>query len=265
MNNNNKIIINGTLAGLIEHYSGLLPRSILDHYQSDSFFFKTYKDTFRKMYSDNGIKTFYKFNIPMLTSISLAHIWLFNFYELHKNTENNLYSVFYSSIAKIGHDIIMTPGDTIRMINNVSGKNNTYIIKNLYYKNGLFAFFRSSPISLLMNIPVGVIEFSSMKYFMNNYENKTKNYFIFGGFTGILSSIVSNPLDIIKTNIQLQGCTNKYSYKKYPHFNSMICSCKHTYNNLTIKGLFRGTLLRSFQMSLCFGTYECLSDHLLKH
>ena len=58
MNNTNSILISGSIAGLFEHYIGLMPRSILDHYQSDVKYFKSYKNTFNKMYSNNGIQTF---------------------------------------------------------------------------------------------------------------------------------------------------------------------------------------------------------------
>ena len=262
--NNKTFIISGTGAGLLEHYVGLMPRSILDHYQSDTKYFKSYRNTFSKIYSDRGIQTFYKLNYPMLTSISFAHIWLFGFYELHKKSDSTINSIFYSSIAKFGHDVIMIPGDTIRMINNVSGNTTNNIIKNIYLKNGLTGFFKSSPITLLMNMPVGLTEFITMKYLMNKYDNSTINIYIFGGIAGILSSIISNPLDIIKTNIQLQGFKNQYSNKLYPNYYSMYCLCKNTYRKNGIIGLFRGSMLRSFQTSLCFGTYELINNQLLK-
>ena len=255
----NSVIINGTCAGLLEHYAGLFPRSILDHYQSDTKYFRTYKNTFNKMYADQGIASFYKFNFPMLNSIVLAHIWLFQFYEMYKNSDNYLLGIAYSSMAKIGHDVLMVPGDTIRMINNVSGKDSKHIIKDIYKRQGPLGFVRASPIVLFMNIPTGIIEFGSMGYLLNNYDSNTRNYFIFGGLTGIVSSIVSNPLDILKTNIQLQGSINKYSNKKYVFSRTLLGSCKNTFKQMGVKGLFRGTILRSFQMSLCFGTYEYLN------
>ena len=257
---NFNIIISGVSSGLFEHYIGLLPRSILDHYQSDNLkYFKSYRHVFNKMYRDNGISTFYKLNYPMILSISFAHIWLFKFYELHKQTKSNYESLFYCSVSKIGHDILMIPGDTIRMRNNISGIHSNIIIKDIYNKQKFFGFFKSSPITLLMNLPSGLIDFTIIKYCINNYGNDNHKIFLYGGISGIISSVITNPLDIIKTNIQIHGIQNKYSNNIIKD-NSVSCICKNIISNNGYKGFFRGTMLRSFQTSLCFGTYEYISS-----
>ena len=76
---NDSIVISGTSAGLIEHYTGYIPRTILDHNQVDKNFFKSNFDIVKKIYSENGIKNFYRGGIPMFGSISISHIWLFYF------------------------------------------------------------------------------------------------------------------------------------------------------------------------------------------
>jgi hypothetical protein len=256
------IIISATLAGTIEHYVGLIPRSILDHNQLNQSYFKSNKEIFTKMYSEQGIRGFFRGAIPLFYSISLSHSWLFYFYELNKKTTSTVNSFFYSSIGRIGHDILMIPGDTIRMRNNISGMSNIETIKDIYKTQKLGGFFKGSPVSIIMNIPSGIIEFFVMKTCIKKYGNETHKIFAYGALAGITTSIINNPLDIIKTRIQTQGITNKYSNVKYPFYKSYLDVAKKMYIERRFKGMFRGSLLRSFQTSICFGTYELIAKRL---
>ena len=256
------IIISGTLAGMIEHYVGLIPRSILDHNQLNKSYFKSDSEIFKKMYSEQGIRGFLRGIFPLFFSISFSHSWLFYFYELNKKSTSNTNSLLYSSIGRIGHDILMIPGDTIRMRNNVSGMNNIETIKDIYKNQKIFGFFKGSPISIIMNIPSGIIEFFIMKNCITHLGDENYKIFGYGALAGITGSVINNPLDIIKTRIQTQGITNKYSNIKYPFYKSYLDLAKNIYSERGIKGLFRGSLLRSFQVSICYGTYELVSKKL---
>ena len=124
------IIIAGTVSGIVEHWVGFIPRSILDHNQLNNNHFKSNTDIFKIIYAEQGFRSFYKGYVPMLAGISVAHIWLFNCYEYHKKSTSTFDSILYSCLGKIGHDILLIPGDTIRIRNNVSGLNNVETIKN---------------------------------------------------------------------------------------------------------------------------------------
>ena len=261
---NDSIIISGTIAGTIEHYTALLPRSILDHNQVNKSYFKSNNHIFKEIYTKQGISGFFRGSVPLFGSVSLSHTWLYYFYELNKETSSTINSLLYSSIAKVGHDVLMIPGDTIRMRSNISGMNNIEIIKDIYKKQNVLGFFKSSPISLIMNIPGGIIEFSILKNCIKYFGDETYKIFGYGAVAGITTSVINNPLDIIKTRIQTEGITNMYSQVQYPFYRSYIDVFKATYKERGIKGLFRGSILRSFQGAIGYGTYEYVSSKLNK-
>lgn len=258
---NNKIIFSGVGAGLLEHYIGYIPRTIIDHNQTNVGYFKSNTHILREIYKKNGFMGFFTGNLPMITSISFSHAWFFYLYEKNKNTENSYLSLFYSSIAKIGHDILMIPGDIIRMRTNISGQSNMQVIKSLYKKNGFGAFFNTSPYVLAMNIPTGIIEFAVVKNSINSFGDENHKIFLYGGIAGIASSIINNPIDVLKTHIQSQGLINQFTNEKLPNYKSNKEVIINLYKNFGIRGFLRGAPLRSFQCSICYGSYELLNSY----
>lgn len=257
---NKNIIFSGIGAGLIEHYIGYIPRTILDHNQTNKKYFKSYNHILREIYNKNGFRGFFTGNLPMISSICFSHAWFFYYYEKNKKSEN-YYSIFYSIVAKLGHDLLMIPGDIIRMQTNISGQNNNQVIKSIYKSYGLKGFFNSSPYILAMNIPSGIIEFSIMKSFSQHFGDENYKIFLYGGIAGISSSIINNPLDIIKTHIQTQGLTNQFTKEKIPVYKSGYQLFKNLYKDFGARGFLRGASLRSFQTSICYGTYELLNNY----
>ena len=259
---NNNIILSGVGAGLLEHYIGYIPRTILDHNQTNKNYFKSNSHILREIYKKNGFRGFFTGNLPMISSISFSHAWFFYCYEKNKKTENNYYSLLYSTIAKIGHDLLMIPGDIIRMRTNISGQNNMQVIKSIYKTRGISGFFNSSPYVLAMNIPTGIIEFSVMKNCSQKFGDENYKIFIYGGIAGIASSIINNPLDIIKTHVQSQGLTNQFTHEIIPNYKSGFQLFKNLYKDFGLRGFLRGAPLRSFQCSICYGSYEMLNSYL---
>lgn len=258
------VIISGIGAGLLEHYIGYIPRTILDHYQTNKNYFKSNKHIVCEIYKKNGFRGFFTGNGPMITSISFSHAWFFYCYDKNKRVENTYLAIFYSSIAKIGHDLLMIPGDVIRMRTNISGNTNKQVIQSIYKTNGLSGFLNSSPYILAMNIPSGIIEFSIMKYCIKNYGDENSKIFLYGGIAGILSSVINNPLDVLKTNIQSKGLINQFTKEEIPNYKSGYHVYKNLYKDFGFKGFFRGSLLRSFQCSICYGSFELINKYLIE-
>ena len=111
-NNDNKIYFISSIVGIIERYSGQIPRALLDFKQLNNNL--TYKYIFKEIYNRKGLLSFYPSNLIQISSISFAHIWLFYFYELNKKENDFGKSVLYGGISRIGHDLFMLPGDYIR-------------------------------------------------------------------------------------------------------------------------------------------------------
>ena len=55
---NNKIILSGVGAGLLEHYIGYIPRTILDHNQTNKNYFKSNGHILREIYKKMDYEDF---------------------------------------------------------------------------------------------------------------------------------------------------------------------------------------------------------------
>lgn len=170
----------GGLAGAMEH--GLL-------YPIDTI--KTRLQTGSKIRGHlfRGVST-------MLIATVPAHSLYFTTYESCK--KRNVHDVVSGGLAVIGHDLIMTPADTI--------KQRIQIGETLKSSLRFKLMFKSLPITLFMNIP-----FSGTVVVVNEYIKKRLNptgewnlpVYLFSGMTsGAVAAIVTNPLDVIKTRIQ---------------------------------------------------------------
>lgn len=246
---NKNPLIYGSFVGVFEHFAGLAPRTIID-FKQYIHCTNEYKNEIEKMNIKNNIKRLYKGSLPYLSGIGISHIWLFYWLEKSKKENNFKYDAVYGMIARSGHDLFMLPGDTIRMNSNIKNISTNEALKDIYYKYGYRGFFKGLTPSILMNLPTGAIEFSTMLYLKRTFGDEGIKPFFYGMLTGITSSIITCPLDTIKTCRQMQQGNNIYE----------------TYKNILTKrgwkGFFRGSLLRSFQCSISYGTYEWLCKNM---
>ena len=216
MNVDKNPIIYGSFVGVFEHFAGLAPRTIIDYKQ----YFNSSTE-YQKRITKLNISNLYKGTYPYLTGIGFAHAWMFSFLEMSKKKGKN--EALYGMIGRCGHDIFMLPGDTIRMYSNINNISTRESIRSIYNKNGFRGFFKGLTPSILMNLPTGAIEFST---------------------------IVTCPLDTIKTCRQMQKGNN------------IIDTYKYILYKRGWKGFFRGALLRSFQCCISYGTYEWLCKNM---
>ena len=242
---NKNPIIYGSLVGVFEHFAGLAPRTLIDYKQ-----YFNHKNDYQHKINNLNLKRLYKGTLPYLSGISFAHMWLFSCLELSKKDKNILNSSLYGMVGLCGHDFFTLPGDTIRMNSNIHNLSTVTTIKLIYAKHGLKGFFKGMTPSLLMNLPKGAIEFTTMMYLEKLFGKDGAKPFLYGAITGVMSSIVTSPLDTIKTMRQMQKETN------------LIDTYKYILNNRGWTGFFRGALLRSFQYCLSYGTYEWLTKNL---
>jgi len=249
MDGNKNPIIYGSFVGVFEHFAGLAPRTVIDFKQ---YFHSNndYKNEIRKLNLKNNLSRLYKGSLPYLTGIGAGHAWMFSWLEASKKENKSKYDALYGMIGRAGHDIFMLPGDTVRMNSNIKNISTREAFKDIYLKYGYRGFFKGLTPSLLMNLPTGAIEFTTMLYLQRNFGDDGLKPFLYGMVTGVASSIVTCPLDTIKTCRQMQQGNNLYE----------------TYKNILTKrgwkGFFRGALLRSFQCSISYGTYEWLCKNM---
>jgi solute carrier family 25 iron transporter 28/37 len=82
-------------------------------------------------------------------------------------------------------------------------------VKNIIKEEGLFALYRSYPVTVMMNIPfattVVCVNENLKTYFQPwNKPQPILWYFLCAGFAGGVAGLVTNPLDVIKTRLQTQ-------------------------------------------------------------
>ena len=260
INNENKIYFIGSSVGIIEHYSGQIPRALLDFKQLNNNL--TYQHIFKEIYNKKGLLSFYPSNFIQMSSISCAHIWLFYFYELNKKEDNFYTNIFYGGISRIGHDLFMLPGDYIRMKCNISGDSTGIVIKKVLSNsdNTIKNLKIISPLNILINIPGNISDFFIIKYLSNKYGNESHKIYGYGLIAGIFSTIITNPIDIVRTNLIVQN-TNNFITKEQYKFTNINNIIRNVYGKHGSKGFYNGITMRSLQTSLCFGTYELFNKY----
>lgn len=106
-----------------------------------------------------------------------------------------------SAIATVIAEFLTLPICTLKT--NYQNTRSTSIIntaKKMYSKQGLKSFYRSS----LPSISSQVISTSSKYYLYRKFEDtKYFNSFINGSISGIISSLATHPIDVIKINLQM--------------------------------------------------------------
>ncbi len=253
--NNNKIIFYGSVVGIVEHSLTLIPKNILDFRQSIHKSQLSY-DIIKNRYKQNGILSFTKGIVPMLSGVSIGHISLFYCLEKSKEVKNDTIGSMYGTIGRLSHDLFIIPGDTIRQRCNLYQYNTVDSIKCLYKQNGIRAFYQGLLPSLITNIPSGFIEFFVLKKCNQYFGNDGIKPFIWAGLAGISGSIISAPFDTIKTLYQLKGSSlYDFNFKDKTYKEILL----DTYKKRGVKGFFRGMYIRTTSSMITYGLYEYLS------
>ena len=119
--------------------------------------------------------------------------------------------------AAFSHDIFMTPLDTVKQRMQLGYyKNNLHCMSTIFKEEGISAFYRSFPTTVLMNIPYGCIMVATnesvKKVFTAKREKEEYDFIVSmlsGSIAGSVAAACTNPLDVIKTRLQthnLQPC-----------------------------------------------------------
>ena len=156
-----------------------------------------------------------------------AHAIYFSSYEMVKafwqnnnnnhnhnsNSSNEL--VWYGSMmagatATIGHDMIMAPLDTVKQrlqIGHYQGSM-SYALRQMINKEGPVALYRSFPITLLANVPYGMIMVTTNEtlkdMFTRTQPLTLTTTLLASSAAGLVASAATTPLDRIKTLLQTQ-------------------------------------------------------------
>lgn len=131
------------------------------------------------------------------------------------STESNNLGPLGSSVAgataAFCHDLIMSPLDTVKQRLQLGHYEGTgHAIRQIVRHEGLSGLYRSFPITLLTNLPYGMVMVSTNEYLREVLESDPtkppdlKTSLLAGSGAGMVAAAVTTPLDRVKTRLQTQ-------------------------------------------------------------
>ena len=229
-------------------------------------------DCAKQQIKKNGFVGLYKgLSTALLFSVPKASI-RFGSYSYYNNTINKYFqinnsfnSLFAGMLSGCTEAIlIVTPAETIKtklIENNYSFKEG---IPKIIKKNGFVGLYNGLIPTIIKQSTNQGIRFMSYNIYKNNIINidkeiTTSQALIGGMFSGTISTLCNNPIDMIKT--RLQGSEN---YK----YNSTIDCINKVIKHEGIMSLYKGMLPRLLRVipgqGIIFASYEKISNFLEK-
>lgn len=260
-------IIAGAAAGFSEHFFMFPFDTLKTRLQSGKSL--RMKEEIRTIISQERITHFYRGCVPILVSAVPAHAAYFGVYEAVKRTVGESFSgIAISAVfATVAHDVITTPFDVVKQRMQMDEKrcfsSSVHCAKSVFKSNGYSAFFRSLRTTLGMNIPYASAYWLVYEGFISHLDGKqTRDYnnefswefLLAGSVAGAAASVVSFPLDTVKTHQQL-------------FIGTTFCdTMRKIVLERGIRGVFSGVTARathtSFSSAIVMVTYENLKRYL---
>jgi solute carrier family 25 iron transporter 28/37 len=224
----------------------------------------------------------------------------FSSYEVVKAafSENGQVTTVGSSLAGAAavtaHDLIMTPLDTLKQrmqLGHYTGV--MQAVRQVYTQEGIIALYRSFPITLLTNVPYGMVMVSTheacKKVLREAEDNGSgtirpawQTVLAASSVAGLVASAITTPLDRIKTALQTQqlapvcGATGKQQLKfcllqqtkQLKHANwqqAAITIFKEEGPAGFVRGITPRILAHTPAVAISWTTYETAKQYLLQH
>ncbi|KAJ3416929.1 Mitochondrial carrier protein ymc2 [Chytridiales sp. JEL 0842] len=145
-------------------------------------------------------------------------------------------------------------------------------VKSTYTNEGVLGFYKGTLTPLIgigacVSIQFGALEAAKRFFVQRNKGNKTLSYadlYLSGSFSGIANSVLSGPIEHVRTRLQTQtSATAEGAYKGPLDFARRVVNSHGVF-----RGLYKGqgiTLLREFHgYGIYFLTYEALMQRQMK-
>jgi len=236
----------GTLAGIAEHCVMFPVDSIKTRLQ---------------MITENGVKPKNIYSLKglwkgvgsMFWGAGPAHAVYYGSYEYLKHKmnidegENHMKEAAAGAIATVLSEAVLNPFDVVKQRQQIEHTSKSMINcgMNILRKEGVGAFYVSYPTTLLMNIPFNSIHFIIYEYYRKKLnptgKYDPKSHIIAGAMAGGIASIVTNPLDVSKTLLQLRGTS---ADSTIAHANGLWQASKIIYQKNGLIGFTKGMVPR---------------------
>ena len=224
-------MIAGSCAGVAEH--GIVyPIDTMKTYLQVRYDNNAHKNlagrsALKNVIATQGMTRMYRGILAVFAGVIPAHSAFFSVYEISKEKfganlqgHHPFAAAASGACATVAHDLFMTPLDVIKQRLQLGCHNGVVDCARCIVKHeGSFAFVRSLPVTLLMNMPYSAVNVavneSARKFISPSGVYDMKTFLLSGGIAGAVSALVTTPLDVAKTRLQTQSikviCENMYS------------------------------------------------------
>jgi solute carrier family 25 iron transporter 28/37 len=210
----------GSLAGVAEHTFMYPVDTIKTHLQcrrcgvaqeGGAF------DAARQLVKEGGTFRLWRGVSTMFTACIPAHAAYFSIFEAAKSAmggdkkELNEGAIAAAgAMSTFAHDFITTPLDLVKQRLQLGHHGNLMsCMGDVIREEGVRSLYRSLPVTLLMNLPYGMVMVStneSLKRVLNPSNEQNLGAFLLAGLgSGAVAGFVTNPLDVVKTRLQTAG------------------------------------------------------------
>lgn len=179
----------------------------------------------------------------------------------------------FGGISSCVAETITMPFDVVKVRLQLQGKEKVYrhtvdALYKIQKKEGFRSLFLGLSPACLRQITYGTLRFGFYGQFRDMVSKDgdftlSKRLFC-GVLSGICSSYIANPTDLIK--VKMQGETKQQTSKR--EYNSISSTVKKIYNNEGIKGFYRGSLIcaaRGGIISACeLATYDHIKSFVIE-
>ncbi len=220
-----------------------------------------------------------------------AHIALFTVYEALKDrlsapptsptsttrTLSSYNAAICGIAATAAHDCILTPMDVVKQRLQLGCYEGAVdCSRQILRTEGLGALFRSYPTTLLINAPYGAVLVAVNEKLKSwvvdpDQPHSLSRYFFSAGVAAACASIITHPLDVIKTRLQTQDCLCRVPPASCPKKLAVVVPSAPKYADFLtsfrvilaeegVRGFYRGLVPRAALSvpgaAMCWGTFE---------
>lgn len=212
----------------------------------------------------DSVRGLYRGLSSPLAGVAFVNAIVFGVYgNVHRLAGNsNTYKIHFMAGATAGlvQSLICSPMELVKTrlqlqhdkIGCIKFRGPVQCLSYIYRCEGLTGIFRGLGVTTIRDVPGFAAYFVSYEFFMRAKQNPGIGYILMsGGMAGIVSWLLTIPIDVVKSRIQADGMTGQR-----PVYNGIIDCVKKSYAQEGGAFFTRGlssTLLRAFPMNaVCF-------------
>ncbi|KAL8141409.1 hypothetical protein V2J09_007430 [Rumex salicifolius] len=276
-----QFMVAGSIAGCVEHMAMFPVDTVKTRMQvlgSCPIKSVGVRSALRSILRSDGPVGLYRGIAAMALGAGPAHAVYFSAYEFckksfsHGNPNNPFAHALSGMCATVMSDAVFTPMDMVKQRLQISGGGGggTYrgvrdCVARVLREEGLGAFYASYRTTVLMNAPFTAVHFATyeaVKRALSEVSPESVSderlvvHATAGAAAGALASVVTTPLDVVKTQLQCQGVCGCDRFSS----GSIGDVLKTIVKKDGYRGLMRGWVPRMFfhapAAAICWSTYE---------